>query len=430
MALVSGAVAQQVDRNKKVLDDRDRIEASGFWIYNSLERGVAEAKNQKKPLLVVFRCVPCEHCAQLDESLVSRDPSVQKLLEQFVCVRIVKANGMDLSLFQFDYDQSWTAFMMNPDLTIYGRYGTRSHRTESANDMSLVGFGKALEGALALHRGYPANRALFAAKRGSEPKFKSPEEFPWLKGRYTQNLDFGPKVAQSCIHCHQVGEGMRTQYRSAGLPIPEEVLFPYPNPRVVGLVMDPQSRATVKEVRPNTPAAAAGFQPGDEIDTVSAQPMLSTADIQWTLQHAGPTATLRCEARRAGKKLPLTLNLTSGWRRNDDISWRATSWDLRRMTTGGMVLEDASPEQRKQAGLAENTLALNVKSVGQYGAHAAAKNAGFRPADLIVGVDGHTEAMTESGWMAFLVNAHRPGEEVTVRLLRNGEKLQLRLPMQ
>ena len=54
------------------------------------------------------------------------------------------------------------------------------------------------------------------------------------------------------------------------------------------------------------------------------------------------------------------------------------------MTTGGMVLEEASPEARKQAGLAENTLTLRVKYLGQYDEHAAARNAGFRQEDVIV----------------------------------------------
>ena len=72
-----------------------------------------------------------------------RDPVVRDLLDKFVCVRVVHANGMDLSLFQYDYDQSWSAFFLNADRTIYGRYGTRSHETESGDDVSLEGFAKA-----------------------------------------------------------------------------------------------------------------------------------------------------------------------------------------------------------------------------------------------------------------------------------------------
>ncbi len=55
---------------------------------------------------------------------MERDPQVRKLMADYVCLRIVHANGMDLSLFQFDYDQSFAAFLMNADNTIYGRFGT------------------------------------------------------------------------------------------------------------------------------------------------------------------------------------------------------------------------------------------------------------------------------------------------------------------
>ena len=42
-------------------------------------------------------------------------------MEQFVTVRMVQGNGMDLSLFQFDYDMSFAVFFLNADRTISGR---------------------------------------------------------------------------------------------------------------------------------------------------------------------------------------------------------------------------------------------------------------------------------------------------------------------
>ncbi len=125
-AFLIGLPATAQDRPTKVRNDKARVEADGFWIYNDLPRGIAEAEKSRKPLLVVFRCIPCEACAQLDEQVVERDPIVQDLLAQFVCLRIVHANGMDLSLFQFDFDQSWAAFFLNADMTIYGRFVART----------------------------------------------------------------------------------------------------------------------------------------------------------------------------------------------------------------------------------------------------------------------------------------------------------------
>ena len=55
-AVVSATAAE--DRRERVLNDRKEIEASGQWIYNDLPKGFAEAARTRKPMLVVFRCIP------------------------------------------------------------------------------------------------------------------------------------------------------------------------------------------------------------------------------------------------------------------------------------------------------------------------------------------------------------------------------------
>jgi hypothetical protein len=418
------------DRPTKVRNDKARVEADRFWIYNDLPRGIAEAKKSGKPLLVVFRCIPCEACAQLDEQVVERDPVVQGLLGQFVCVRIIHANGMDLSLFQFDYDQSWAAFFLNADLKIYGRYGTRSHQTESDQDVSLEGFAKALAGALELHRDYPANKAALEGKLGPASDPKVPEEFATLRGKYKSTIDYEGKVVQSCIHCHQVGEAVRAVHRLKGQPIPARVLYPYPNPKILGLVFDPKEKAVLTSVSAGSTAERDGFRAADEIVTLGGQPILSIADVQWLLHNAGETGSIPAEVRRGGKTMSLSLSLDPGWRQRDNVSWRASSWDLRRMATGGLLLEDLPDADRRAAGLPDSSLALRIKHVGQYGDHAVGKQAGFQQDDIIISADGRTDRMTESDLLTFLINEKRPGDRVLMTVLRNREKLDLSLPMQ
>src|SRR2546423_14068413 len=120
-----------------------------------------------------------------DEQVVRLEPKIRPLLDQFVCVRIIQANGMDLSLFQFDYDLTFAAFFLNPDRTIYGRFGSRSSEKNVSNDISIDGFGKALEKALELHKGYPANKEKLAGKQPKTSLAKRPEELPSLKGKYS-----------------------------------------------------------------------------------------------------------------------------------------------------------------------------------------------------------------------------------------------------
>jgi thioredoxin-related protein len=429
MFAVNVSAQEAKTRDELVQEDRANFESLDAWVYNDVARGFDTASKTGKPLLIVFRCIPCAACAQLDESIVERDPRVRDLLDQYVCVRVVYANGLDLGLFQFDYDQSFAAFIMNGDKTIYGRYGTRSHQTRSEDDVSLEGFIAALEAGLAIHADYPRNKALLAGKQGrSEPGYSTPEQFPQL-AKYTSRPDYEGRVAASCIHCHQVGESLHAVWRDKGEPMPTDVLFPYPHPKILGLIMDPEARATVSRVEPTSVAEQSGFQAGDEIVTVDDQSIVSTADIQWALHHADDPGQLAVSIRRRGETLQLKLPLAHGWRSRGDISWRATSWALRRMTTGGMLLEDAGPELRAANQIDDDSLALVARHVGEYGEHAHAKRQGFLKDDLIVSIAGQSHRMRESDLFALMVN--RPvGEEVPVTILRGRDRRQMSLVMQ
>jgi hypothetical protein len=430
----AGLVGAQ-SREEKVLADRRKVEAEGFWIYNDLPRGLAEAHKTGKPVLVVLRCIPCEECVKLDDDLVNQDPRVRPLLEKFVCVRVVSTNGLDLALFQFDYDQSFAAFLLNADGTVYGRFGTRSHRTSWSDDVSVEGLARALQGALDLHREYPQNKADLAGKKGPAPDVPSPEQYPLLKDRYGPKLDYQGKVVQSCIHCHQIGDVQRQLYRNRKEPIPEQVLLPYPHPKSLGLILDPKEKATVLRVEKDSPAGQAGFEKGDRILRLGGQPLLSIADVQWVLHQAPPgEGFLKADVQRGDRKVELALPLPKGWRQRDDISWRVSAWGLRRMTLGGLVLEDLPAAEaqlaRKKAGLPEAGMVLRVKHVGQFGPHAAAQKAGFRPGDLVVSFDNRADFRRETDLLVYAVNHRQPGEKVAVTVLREDQKVNLTLPMQ
>jgi hypothetical protein len=431
LAVASLAAAQAQTREQKVQADREKVEAEGFWIYNDLPRGFAEAKKTGKPMLVVLRCIPCVECVKLDDDLVNQDQRVRPLLDKFVCVRVVSTNGLDLSLFQYDYDQSFAAFMLNADGTVYGRFGTRSHRTYWSDDVSIEGLARALRGALDLHEQYPKNRDDLAGKRGPAPEVASPEQFPLLKDRYGPKLAAEGKVVQSCIHCHMIGEAQKAVYRSRKEPIPEQVLFSYPHPKTLGLILDPRERATVLRTEAASAAEQAGFHKGDVILKLEGQPLLSIADVQWVLHRASPDGVaLKAEVQRGEGTAEVTLTLPKGWRQREDLSWRASSWGLRRMASGGMLLEELPAEDREKAGLADAAMALRVKYLGQSGPHAAAKQAGFRQGDVLLSVDGRTDLRRETDLLAQEVINHRPGDRVPVTVLRDGKKVDLMLPMQ
>ena len=284
------------DRKTKVLNDRQTFQTSKEWIYNDLAEGRRVAEHAGKPMMVVFRCIPCEACQKFDDEVARRDPIIRDLMDEFVCVRIVQANTMDLSHFQFDFDQSFAVFLMNSDLTIYARFGTRSDRPEW-EDISLEGLRKAMAEALRIHRNEPAYKESLAGKQVKPSRYKTPRDYPGVSDRYQATLDYGEQVVRSCMHCHQIREADRRIYFTADELLPDEVLFPYPDPEVVGLKMEPTEMARIKNVASGSAADRAGFKPGDDIVTLGGQPLLSVADFNGCC--TTPLRQRRCQSESA-----------------------------------------------------------------------------------------------------------------------------------
>jgi serine protease Do len=432
VVLCSVCVAQPSERAKKILDDKARVTSEQFWIYNDLPTAFSQAKETGKPILVVLRCLPCVECVKLDDEVVDRDPVIRPLLEQFVCVRVVSTNGLDLSLFQFDTDQSFAAFMLRDEKTIYGRFGTRSHQTEWVGDVSLPGLAEALKGALQLHAAWPSEQQSLQGKLGPEPAIKAPEQFPSLKEKYayTSSIDYSGDVVRSCIHCHQIGDAIRDEYRRRQEAIPESLLYPYPHPKSIGMVLDPKTRGMIKAVEDGTPTAASGFMAGDSILRMKDQPILSMADIQWVLHSASPSGeNIDVVIAREGKTIARSLTLEAGWRRRGDISWRASSWGLSRIATGGMRLETIPEEELKALGLPFEPMALRVRSVGQYGPHAAAKKAGFQKGDIITSIDGKNDFRSEADVVRYCVSEKVTGQ-IAIEYRRGKAKREAIIPLQ
>jgi len=319
---------------------------------------------------------------------------------------------------------------MNADRTIYGRYGTRSSVQEAAKDVSVAGLAESMAAAWELHQKYPGNKKSLAGKQPVEMKYKTPDDFPSLRGKFLKDLDYAGAVTKSCMHCHQVRDAERQIYRNAGQPIPDRLLFPNPLPATIGLTLDPRRRASVLAVALGSAARNAGIKTGDEIIELDGQAIVSPADVQWVLHNADDSAELAVTVDRDGRQQQLTLELVEDWRRNSDISWRVTSWPLRRMGTGGLLFEPTSAEQRRKIGVDVAELALSVKHVGQYGAHAAAKKAGFKKGDIVVSFDGRTKAMSTSQLLAYTAQETKPGQEIPVVVMRGNRRLELKLPMQ
>lgn len=423
----SGPVTAQ-SREEKVRNDRQKFGIDGIWIYNDFTRAVEQAKRSGQPILAVMRCVPCVDCVKLDDDVMEDHPQLQELLRRFVRVRLISTNGLDLRLFQFDTDQSFNVMIMNADGTIYGRYGTRSHHDRWQDDVSVDGLAAALQQALELHRGYPGNQQQLAAKQGDKPLYATPEQFPTLKERYKSKLSETGAIVPSCIHCHQIGDAIRSHHFSESGNLPEEVLFPYPHPKALGLILDPKQGTAVLNVDRDSVAAGAGFQVGDRLIAMNGQPLISIADVQWVLHHVpAEGGKVAVEVSRDDLAKNLTLTLKPRWREKDDIAWRASTWELRRKTLGGLYLLAATAEEKKRAGIAADRPALRVQHVGQYAPHDVAKRAGFRVDDLIVQFD-EKNFERETDLIRYVLRHPTRPPQFDVAIRRGEESLTLKLP--
>lgn len=427
--LTQGRADTAAERKAAILKDRASLENDPRWIYNDSERGFSEARRTGKPLLVVIRCVPCLACAGLDARVLLENTELSPLLDKFVCVRVINANALDLSRFRFDFDLSFTTMIFNGDGTLYGRYGSWTHQKDPREE-ATDGFRKALERALEIHKGYPADKAMLAGKQATTMAYKTPIDIPALHGKYSRSLDWDGKLLASCVHCHQIGDALREVYRDRKERIPSKLVYPFPAPETIGLELALDEVARVKAVAAGSAADKAGVKAGDDLVSLGGQALISSADVSWVLHQTPDTGSLEAVGRRDGRESKLTIELPEGWRFHADISRRAGTWEMRAMALGGMLLEDLSEEERGGLGLKKEDLGLRAKYMGDYGQHGAAKKAGFRKNDVIVAIGGSSLRETEGELIGRLLRDYEPGAQVKATVLRGGDRVQLELPMQ
>lgn len=413
------AMAVPLHAQSELQKELKDLDVAPHWLYNDLPRAMAQAKDTGKPVLVVLRCVPCPPGKKLDAAVAQPDKDLEALEKNFVCVRVTHTKGLDLKLFQYDYDQSWCAFFLNADGTILGRYGTRvSSGPNSDSHLSLPSFRKAMERALELHKGYPANKEQLAGKRGKEPDYPVPEKIPGLQVRAE-----GEVTRKTCIHCHMVREyQLRAKWEEKRLSPAD--LWVYPMPNNIGLTMDIDDGLVVKAVAPGSPAGKAGLAVGDELVSLGGQRLISLADIQWVLHTVPAEGRLAVTLRREGKELDKTIALSGNWK-EADISWRASSWYGLRQ---GFKTTPLSNTEKQKRALPEDRMALVVE--GMFSPRTAPlKQAGLQVKDVIVAVDGKTNLMNETQFLAYLRLTHPPGDKVMFTVLRGQERKEIAVPM-
>jgi len=357
------------------------------------------------------------------------DPALKRLMDQFVCVRLVQMGGVDLSLFQFDPFLSFAVLFMNADQTLYGRYGTASPKANRATrdsnpNHTLEGLRAALAKALEVHAGYTGDPGAWAprlaGKTGPAPRWRYVEKTPSAR-KYKRLKRVRGADSEGCVHCHEVLRTAVDSYAMKKLRVPDRMLWVYPHPDALGLTLSRDHCATVTAVAVGSAAGAAGLQVGDELLTLADQPLGSVADVQWVLHNvADEGGELVATVLRDGAESTVVLSLPDGWRRKGDFGWRYRLAGYAMWLWGGVTLEDDPKGVR-----------VAQRSPGWFKRPNRAARKVLQAGDIIVKVDGKA-GWTRSTYLAYLMRDKRLGAKVELEVLRGGKRQEIsfRLPKQ
>jgi hypothetical protein len=316
-----------------------------------------------------------------------------------VLVRLERITGVDLNVFDFDFDLTFMAFFVGPDGKVLGRYGGRD-AGGADRYLSLGGLRFAMQAALDAHRRAkpekaPARKKLLA------------EEYPAAKRR----------GKGECIHCHQVFEFRREEQQALGRWRRQD-LWVYPLPQNVGLTLDVNQGNRVRAVAPNSSAQRAGLRAGDLLRSLNGVPTASFADVQYGLHRAPARGKAPVVWRRGGTTRTGTLELAAGWRKTN-LTWRPSLLDL--LPSIPLSGDDLSAAEKKTLGLAAKRLAFRQDDH----VHARARAAGVKKGDVFIGIDGQTPDMTMEEFLGHIRRNYLVGDRVTLHVLRNGRRVDL-----
>jgi predicted metalloprotease with PDZ domain len=330
--------------------------------------------------------------------VVRGEKNLGALAKQFVCVRVTNMVGVDLATFQFDYDLTWAAFLMNGEGRIYSRVFGRDG-TSAMSHMTMDSLQSTMKAVLELHQ----KEAKARPEKRPPSRWKTLEEIPAfardVKGR-------------ACIHCHQVNEYDRIELFEKK-KYSSEMLWNYPPPENWGISLDLSDTTKIRAVRPDSAAARAGLQAGDVLKSVNDVRILSQGDLFFAMNFTAAEA--KVVYARGGKEAQATLKPEGEWRRSD-LTWRESIGKTEpRPGFFGVALSDS---EKKKLGIPADGLAIRIDGLS---AGLPAEKAGFQKGDVVTSIAGFRKSLDARGFQVHFRTEHKPGDSVEIGFLRGGQ---------
>jgi hypothetical protein len=320
-----------------------------------------------------------------------------QLLQQYVCARITRMDGIDIGLFDFDRHNAIYYFVINADQQIYMRYGGRD-AVSATSYLNLRSLEQALEEGLAMH----ANGEVPQAERS--PPFY-PTDIPLLRERTASQ--------GACVECHLIADYQNIQRELDGTLDRRRDMFRSPDIKTIGIYLDVPRGLLVKEAK--GAVADAGLQSEDRITHVNGTRVRTFGDLQYHYDKIPRDAhqiTLGILRRRT----PQTLNVELPER------WWLTDLDYRHWTVDPTVFFKTRPlgHQRKtELGFPVNGFAGEVIDKERF--HDFAKPP-LKRGDIVYGVEGVLEDPWAGSAELHIKLRHRAGSTLKIQVLRQEER--------
>lgn len=391
-----------------------------------LSAAMKEAKETGKPLLVTWRCLPCEQCAEFDEEILEGSLTLNPLLRRFVTVRLTDASLLDERYFPYkthqDLDLSWWAYFLSEQGDLYGVFGGKDHVSENTR-ISEEAFINNLVRILKHH--YNPGRQSWkidlpvghASQVATGPK--DSQGYTLLKAE-RPGLGKPHKEFGSCIHCHQVGDMLNMEAMQSDTFDVRTLTDKWPLPENVGLLLERDHGLLVKQVTAGSPADRAGLKPGDELLMAENTKLFGQADFRGVLHRASHGADQVDLAWRRGQDVQFaTLEVAPGWRKTKSY-WRKTVYDGVYGPTMGFF-----PLRGPKAGKGQG---LSIKPwMGPKPAERPVYGTGLRPNMEIVAINGMGKDLDARQLITWFRLNHKPEDEVTYTV-RGGKEFRFVLP--
>jgi serine protease Do len=170
--------------------------------------------------------------------------------------------------------------------------------------------------------------------------------------------------------------------------------------------------ALIASIEPDSPAAHAGLQPGDVIETVNGQKIADPRALAVDIAAVKPGADAALEILRDGQTKSVTVSLAS--------LPGDTQQDAQSAQQGhgiGLALAPLSPDMRSQLNIPTHTHGALIARVAP---GSPAEEAGLQPGDVVLGV-GTTQVSNPDEAAKAIRAATAGGHEAALRVMHNGQ---------